>query len=89
MHRIHLSEFAELRGQTEAARLLGLTQGALSKALRVGREIYVVCHEDGSCEAHELKPFPSQAPKTMAMEGAQQQPTARSANTDRSLQASA
>ncbi|MGF6694784.1 hypothetical protein M2318_004873 [Metapseudomonas resinovorans] len=89
MKRISLSEFAAERGQTKAAELLGITQGALSKALRVGREIYVVCLDDGTCEAHELKPFPTQAPKTMAMEGAPQQPTAQSATRARCLRASA
>ncbi|MCY1374164.1 Cro [compost metagenome] len=64
-------------GQTKAAALLGMSQGALNKALRVGREVYVVCHDNGSYEAHELKPFPSQAPKTTATEGALQQPTAQ------------
>lgn len=89
MRRITLNEFATEKGQTTAASLLGLSQGALNKALRVGREIYVVCHDDGSFEAHELKPFPSQAPKTMAMEGAPQQPTAQSATRARCLRASA
>lgn len=64
MHRIPLSEFAEGKGQTQAARLLGLTQGALNKALRVGREIYVIEQRDGSFTAEELRPFPSQAAKS-------------------------
>lgn len=56
---MHLSEFAAEKGQTSAAELLGLTQGALNKALRVGREIYVICHESGEIEAQEVRPFPS------------------------------
>jgi predicted transcriptional regulator len=67
MNRTSLSTFAEKHGQTEAAKLLGLTQGALSKALRVGRDVYVIAHKDGSYSAEELRPFPSQAtPKKSA-----------------------
>lgn len=60
MKRIPLSEFSEKHGQTEAAKLLGLTQGALSKALRVGRSVHVLAHDDGSYTAEEHRPFPSQ-----------------------------
>ncbi|WP_313087203.1 Cro/CI family transcriptional regulator [Stutzerimonas nitrititolerans] len=66
MRRIPLKEFAEAKGQTEAAKSLGLTQGALNKALRVGREIYVIEHADGTHTAEELRPFPSQQPKSRA-----------------------
>jgi len=66
MHRIPLKEFAAEKGQTKAAALLGLTQGALNKALRVGRDIYVTCHEDGTYSAEEIKPFPTQTSKTAA-----------------------
>ncbi|AWT33958.1 TPA: hypothetical protein NIE30_005864 [Pseudomonas aeruginosa] len=65
MHRIPLKEFSAQKGQTKAAALLGLTQGALNKALRVGREIYVTEHDDGTFTAEELRPFPSQ-PKNQA-----------------------
>ncbi len=60
MNRIHLFDYAAEHGQIKAAKALGITQGALSKALRAGREIIVTVHPDGSCEAHELRPFPSQ-----------------------------
>ena len=61
MQRMHLSDFAAAHGQVKAAELLGITQGALSKALRVGREIHVTVSDDGqTCEAQELRPFPSQ-----------------------------
>lgn len=62
MTRIHIAQFAQEKGQTEAARLLDLTQGGLSKAIRLGRDIYVTQHEDGSYTAEEVRPFPSQAP---------------------------
>ena len=61
MSRVHIKEFARQRGQTKAAELLGLTQGALNKALRVGRDIYVTETPDGSFCAEEVRPFPSQA----------------------------
>ncbi|MBD9671601.1 hypothetical protein IB275_13545 [Pseudomonas sp. PDM21] len=66
MHRITLNEFAAEKGQTKAAALLGLTQGALNKALRVGRDIYVTENTDGSFSAEEIKPFPTQNSKTAA-----------------------
>ncbi|PIB40359.1 hypothetical protein AOA59_28085 [Pseudomonas sp. 2822-15] len=60
MSRITLSEFALNKGQTKAAHLLGMSQGALNKALRVGRDIFVTELEDGSFVAEEVRPFPSQ-----------------------------
>jgi hypothetical protein len=60
MSRVHIKEFARDRGQTKAAEMLGLTQGALNKALRVGRDIYVTELADGSFFAEEVRPFPSQ-----------------------------
>lgn len=67
MHTITLASFVKEKGQAGAAKSLGVTQGAISKALRVGREILVTCKEDGACEAKELRSFPSQAtPKKSA-----------------------
>lgn len=60
MNRVHIKEFATQLGQTEAAILLGLTQGGLSKAIRVGRDVYVTKHSDGTYTAEEVRPFPSQ-----------------------------
>lgn len=60
MRRIPLSEFAKEHGHTKAAQMLGCTQGALSKAIRVGRDVVVTCNEDGSHSALEQRPFPSQ-----------------------------
>lgn len=60
MSRITLNQFAINKGQAKAAQLLGMTQGALNKALRVGREIYVTEATDGSFVAEEVRPFPSQ-----------------------------
>lgn len=60
MNRVHIKEFATKLGQTEAAILLGMTQGGLSKAIRVGRDVYVTEHPDGTYTAEEVRPFPSQ-----------------------------
>jgi len=57
--RVPLAEFARGR-QDAAAKDLGVRQAAISKALRVGRAIFVIRHADGSCSAFEEKPFPSQ-----------------------------
>ncbi|WP_407733264.1 Cro/CI family transcriptional regulator [Pseudomonas citronellolis] len=65
MKRTHLKQFVADRGQVDSASLLGVTQGAISKALRVGRDIYVTENDDGTFTAEELRPFPSQA-KTQA-----------------------
>ncbi|MBA1195765.1 Cro/Cl family transcriptional regulator [Pseudomonas plecoglossicida] len=59
MSSIQLKDFARERGQPEAAMLLGVTQGALSKAIRVGRNISVIPNPDGSFSAEETRPFPS------------------------------
>lgn len=66
MRRITLNEFAAEKGQTKAALLLRMSQGALNKALRVGRDIYVTEHDDGTFTAEELRPFPSQSQKKSA-----------------------
>ena len=60
MSRITLKQFAVEKGQTRAASLLGMSQGALNKALRVGRNIFVTELADGSFVAEEVRPFPSQ-----------------------------
>lgn len=60
MRQVTLTEFAAEHGHTKAALLLGVTQGAVSKALRVRREVVVICHADGTYTAQETRPFPSQ-----------------------------
>lgn len=66
MKRTPLTTFVEERTQEVCAALLGCTQGAISKALRVGREVFVTEHEDGTFSASELRPFPSQKQKERA-----------------------
>ncbi|WP_353613935.1 Cro/CI family transcriptional regulator [Mangrovibacter phragmitis] len=60
MKKITLKEFAEQVGQVNAAIRLGVRQSAVSKALRYRRNIFVTVHDDGSVEAEEIKPFPTQ-----------------------------
>lgn len=59
MTRIPLAEFAARKGQGEAAKILGTTQAAVSKAIKTGRYIFVHEKLSGVFEAIELKPFPS------------------------------
>ena len=61
MSNLHLKDFAKERGQPEAALLLGVTQGALSKAIRVGRNILVTQETDGSFSAEERRAFPARS----------------------------
>lgn len=56
--RLPLADFARGR-QHEAARDLGVQQAAISKAIRVGRAVFVTRMADGSYSATEEKPFPS------------------------------
>lgn len=55
--RLSLATFAKGR-QHDAAKDLGVQQAAISKAIRVGRAIYVTRQADGSCSAVEERPFP-------------------------------
>ena len=54
-----LKDFAKGHGQPHAASLLGMTQGALSKAIRIGRTVYVTQQTDGSFAAIEVRSFPA------------------------------
>jgi len=59
MKQVSLKDFAGEVGQEKAAASLGVRQSAISKALRAGRDIFVIIHADGRLEAKELKNFPS------------------------------
>lgn len=65
MNKIPLSQFVDRFGQHEAARKLGVTQPAISKALRFNREIHVTENDDGTFSANEIKPFPSTEIKSL------------------------
>lgn len=70
MHRTPLAEFAAKRHAWTAKRL-GMSQGALSKAIREGRLIYVLTSADGGISAVEEKPFPSQRRGLLPSDGLQ------------------
>ncbi|WP_194426017.1 Cro/CI family transcriptional regulator [Klebsiella quasipneumoniae] len=57
MKKLTLKEFADQEGQVKAASKLGIRQSAISKALRLKRNIFVLVHPDGTTEAEEVKPF--------------------------------
>lgn len=59
MTMVPLKDFAKGHGQPHAASLLGMTQGALSKAIRIGRMVYVSPQTDGSFAAIEVRSFPA------------------------------
>lgn len=59
MKQISLSELAAKIGQAAVAEAFGITPAAVHKAIRLGRQIMVSVHDDGSYTAQELRPFPS------------------------------
>ncbi|AOA05663.1 Cro/CI family transcriptional regulator [Pseudomonas sp. TMW 2.1634] len=63
MKETSLDEFVTEKGQSEAARLLGVTPPAIYKAIAAGRHIRVIELPDGVFQASELRPFPSQPTK--------------------------
>ena len=60
MNETSLDAFVADKGQSEAARVLGVTPPAIHKALSAKRDIRVLQLPDGGFEAKELRPFPSQ-----------------------------
>ena len=60
MNETSLEKFVADKGQSEAARLLRVTAPAIHKALSAKRNIRVLELPDGSYQANELRPFPSQ-----------------------------
>jgi len=60
MNETPLDQFVAEKGQSEAARLLRVTAPAIHKALTAKRDIRVSELPDGSFEALEQRPFPSQ-----------------------------
>ena len=60
MEVISLSAFVQKIGQARVARALGVKPASIAKAIQVGRNITVQIADDGSCSAHETRPFPCQ-----------------------------
>jgi len=59
MDKVTLADYVKENGQAKAADIIGVHQTAISKAVRVGRKIFITTKPDGSVEAEELRPFPS------------------------------
>jgi hypothetical protein len=64
MDRMTLSEYVKEHGQVKTARLIGVHQTAISKALMAERHIFLFRQQDGSYTAEEWRPFPSQKQNT-------------------------
>lgn len=60
MYETPLDKFVADKGQSEAARLLRVTAPAIHKALTAKRDIRVLELSDGTFQAREQRPFPSQ-----------------------------
>jgi len=59
MHLLTLSQYVADQSQESASKRLGLSQAAISKAIKAGRCIYVFASAAGSPVAVELKAFPA------------------------------
>lgn len=66
MNQVTLPELVAEKGQSAAAKALGVSAPAISKALSAERTIIVTVHPDGTCEAQEMRPFPSQPKRPAA-----------------------
>ncbi|KQN63654.1 hypothetical protein GKQ23_10815 [Erwinia sp. E602] len=58
MEKIPLGDYVRENGQAHAADAIGVHQTAISKAVRVGRKIFITRLPDGKVEAEEIRPFP-------------------------------
>lgn len=59
MKKVTLADYVKENGQAKAADIIGVHQTAISKAVRVGRNIFVTVLPDGKVVAEECRPFPS------------------------------
>ncbi len=66
MTQIPLPDLVAEKGQTFVAKALGVSSPAISKALSAERTIVVTVLPDGTFEAQELRPFPSQVRRGVA-----------------------
>jgi len=58
MAKTTLQEYVSKNGQIKAAKLLGVTQSAICKALKYKRKIYIE-EKNGEVTSYEVKKFPS------------------------------
>jgi len=59
MSRMTLADYAKIHGQAKTANDFGVIQCAISKAIRSGRDIFVIIQEDGKIRGEEVRPFPA------------------------------
>ncbi|MCX8596774.1 hypothetical protein J3U31_02665 [Gilliamella sp. B3486] len=58
--QISLSEFVKKHTQTEASKALNVEQSYISQTLKAGKNVFVICNDDGSVDrAIEIKPYPN------------------------------
>ncbi|MCO7512367.1 Cro/CI family transcriptional regulator [Serratia fonticola] len=58
MKRYSLFEFVQTHGQAKTAEIFGVNQSAISKAVRLCRNVTVYESGDGTFKAEETRPFP-------------------------------
>lgn len=58
MKETPLKDFVSQNGQAEAAKMLGMTQSGVSRALAKSTRRIVVRIENGDVKAFEIRPFP-------------------------------
>ncbi len=68
MMTLSLKDYVSEIGQVRAGQRLGVTQIAISKALRSGRSIFVQI-EEGHIAAFETKPFPAKQKSARCLTG--------------------
>lgn len=56
--KISLAEYVNEVGQVKAADAIGVHQTAISKAIRVGRQIFINRLPNGKVQAEEIRSFP-------------------------------
>ncbi|MEB7891001.1 Cro/CI family transcriptional regulator [Hafnia alvei] len=66
MEKLSLSEFVSRNSQDKVAKVFGVHQSAICKAIADERQITVTIHDNGKIEAIEQKPFPNKKIKDFA-----------------------
>ncbi|TNV14933.1 hypothetical protein FH968_20645 [Buttiauxella sp. B2] len=64
MQKVPLSDYVLANGQSKTAAELGMYQSAISKAIKHGRKVNVLIHDNGEIEAEEIRPFPSSSKRS-------------------------
>ncbi|HAF1404926.1 TPA: hypothetical protein G8O12_003738 [Salmonella enterica] len=64
MKKFSLAEFVREHGQPKTAEIFGIKQSAISKALRLNRNITIIQQADGTYEGEEVRSFPHRSKST-------------------------